>query len=200
MASFNWVDYIFLGVFFISMMAGLSRGLIKEVLSILTWVAAILIASMFSSKLAAAFTGSQQVQSAISNASSAIGINPEQSFSMLSLGVSFILIFVFVMIIGSILGSIISGAAEGSGVSLINRALGAAFGLGRGFLINILLVFLVQLSPLQEQSVWTDSQLVPMFKPGAEFIANLVQPGLQALKSKVGQTLENASQYLPRGG
>lgn len=198
MEGYNWVDYLFLAVFFLSMMAGLSRGFIKEVISIVTWIAAIIIAGKFSTNLAATFTGSPQVQSAISNASTTLGVDSTQSVSMLSIGLSFIAIFIVVMIVGSIIGSVIGGIANLPGIGFLNRILGAAFGLARGFLINVVMVFLVQLSPLQQEAWWQQSQLVPMFKSGAEMIDNLVQPGLEAIKSKVGETLQNVeSRYLP---
>jgi membrane protein required for colicin V production len=198
MSGFNWVDYIFLIIFFISLLMGLSRGLIKEVLSLLTWIVSIIVASMFTHRLATWFTGTPQVQSAINNTSNTLGMNSAQPISMVSLAASFIILFIGSMIVCSIIASILSQVGNMPGISILNRLAGTVFGVARGFLINIIVVFLVELSPLSQEPSWTQSQLLPLFKPGAAIVTNLVQPGLQQLKSKVSNTIQNVgSQYLP---
>lgn len=197
MTDFNWVDYVILSIFFVSVLAGLMRGLAKEVISLLTWAAAVVVASLFASRVAASFTGSQQVQSAISSASTTMGMNPTQSVSVLAIGTSFVGLFVITLFIGSIINYFISHAVEGQGISFANRLLGALFGLGRGVLINLVTIFLVQLTPLGHEAAWMQSQFVRSFQPAVQWLENIVQPGIDTLKSKMGQTLQNVdSQYL----
>ena len=50
--SFNWVDALILGVLVISALISLSRGFIKEALSLVTWIVAGIIAWMFGGSLA----------------------------------------------------------------------------------------------------------------------------------------------------
>lgn len=194
MENYNWVDYIILGVFFFSILAGLMRGIVKEVLSILTWVAAFIIASLFAGRLAELFTHSNSGQSIISGASSAAGVNAEQSISIVSLGLSFVCLFLVTLIIGSLFTNVISRAVDSAGIGIANRLFGAIFGIFRGFLINLLIVFVVQLTSLDQAESWKQSKLVPMFQPSAAWVGNLVHPGLESLKSKVGQTLQGATQ------
>ncbi len=52
-ADFNGIDYLVLGIFFFSVFAGFMRGLLKEVISLITWAAACIVATMFSGELAA---------------------------------------------------------------------------------------------------------------------------------------------------
>ncbi len=193
MSSLNWIDNIILIVFFFSVVAGLMRGLIREVISLLSWVAAFIIAVIFSSKLAATFTSSPDVQSAISNATTSIGVNAAQPVSMFSVGVSFIILFVGTLVIGSIINSFMSRAVERQGISFANRLLGSVFGLMRGFIIVMVGIFLVQLSPIQQQPYWSQSQFVNAFQPAVQWFGNIVQPGFQSLKAKVDSTLQNTN-------
>src|SRR5690349_15183716 len=93
MQNFNWVDYIFIAIFFFSMLAGFGRGFVREVVSIATLIAAFVVATMFSNPLAVAFTSSPAVQNVVTQANSAIGVNTAQPVSYLALGISFGLLF-----------------------------------------------------------------------------------------------------------
>ena len=48
----NWVDYIIIGIIAFSALVGVARGLIREVLSLGTWVAALVIAWLFHQEVA----------------------------------------------------------------------------------------------------------------------------------------------------
>ena len=50
--SLNWVDAIILGIVVISALMSLSRGFVKEALSLVTWVIAAIVAWMFGGSLA----------------------------------------------------------------------------------------------------------------------------------------------------
>lgn len=197
MTNLNWVDLSVLAIFLLSMLAGLMRGFVKEIIGLIAWVAAFIIACLFASRLASAFTSSNTVQSAMTNSS----MNLAEPVSLVSLGISFVCIFVVVLIIGKVISFIISGAVEGTGVSFINRFLGAVFGLARGFLLVIVTMFLVGLSPMAGEYWWTESQFVNYFQPIVKMVGEKVQPGLEDLKSKVGQTIskvnEKVSQVYP---
>jgi len=194
MADFNWVDYIILGIFFISIIAGMGRGFVKEMIALATWVAAFIIASLFATRVAAYFSDSSAGQAVISSVSS-MGSQATQSLSVISIALSFIGLFVLVLIIGSIVNYFVSAAVS---LSIVNRLLGGVFGFFRGFLINLVLIFLIQLSPFQQESWWTQSRFVISFQPAVKYLGDLVQPGLATLKSKVGDTLNDMNnKYVP---
>src|SRR5438046_202814 len=121
MAEFNWVDYTIVIIFFFSILAGLLRGLVREILAIFTWLGAFVISVLFSSKVAALFTGSDAGQSVISGTSSAVGTNTTESISLVSLGLSFICLFLLTLIIGSLISSLLNQAVNGTGLGVINR-------------------------------------------------------------------------------
>jgi membrane protein required for colicin V production len=191
MTGLNWVDYSIVSVFAVSIMAGLMRGLVREVISIVSWFAAVVVASMFSSRLAATFTSDPSVQSALTDASTSMGVNAAQPVSYFAIGISFVILFVGTLIIGSLINYFLSRAAEFQGISFVNRALGAVFGFARGFLLNLVIMFLIQLSPLGQQAFWKQSQFVQSFQPAIVWLANVVQPGLEGIKAKMDQTLQN---------
>ena len=96
--NFNSVDIAILAVFFLSILAGLMRGMIREVISLFTWIAAFVVSIYFSGPLASAFTN--PVRAAASSLTPAAGVNPAHSISFLGIGASFIGLFVVTLIIG----------------------------------------------------------------------------------------------------
>lgn len=189
-ASFNWVDYTVVGLFIASILAGLMRGAIKEVLSVVSWIVAFIVASLFASPIAQSFTSSGNVQSAVEATSKTIGINATQPISYAAVGLSFVCLFILTMIVGSIVSYLVSGAVEATGVSVINRLGGALFGLARGFLVTLLIIFLVQLTPIRAEAWWTSSLFVASFQPAVVWLADRVSPGLEGLKAKMSDTLQ----------
>lgn len=196
MADFNWVDYVIITILLLSVLAGFARGIVKELLSVLTWVIAFIVSSLFASKLAGAFTGSSTVQSVVTDASNAVGVNAAQPISMLSLGLSFVSIFLVILVIGSLISYVISGAVDTAGLGFINRLFGGVFGLARGILINLVFIFIVQLTSYGQESWWKESKLVPAYQPAVVWIENLVSPNFEELKKKMNQGLENTAQSL----
>ncbi|TAL87901.1 MAG: CvpA family protein, partial [Rhodanobacter sp.] len=51
----NWVDAIILGILVLSVLMGLLRGLVAELLSLVIWVAAFVVAALFGPDVAALF-------------------------------------------------------------------------------------------------------------------------------------------------
>lgn len=194
MENYNWVDIVILMIFFFSILAGLMRGIVKEVLSVLTWIAAFVIASLFASDVANMFTHSNAGQAVISGTTNAIGSNVESPVSIVSLGLSFICLFLVTLIVGSLFTSVISRAVDSAGIGFANRLFGGVFGIFRGFLINLMIVFVIQLTSYDKESWWTQSKLVPFFQPAAAWLGNLVHPGLEGLKTKMSSTLQDATQ------
>jgi len=193
MQNMNWVDYIIIAIFFFSTVAGLGRGLVKEIISLATLIAAFVVASMFASPLAAAFTGSAAVQSVTDQASTAIGMNAAQPLSYAALGLSFGLLFAATVIIGAIIGSVINLAFQVGILGIGNRILGGLFGFCRGFLINLVLIFLVQLTSFGSDAFWQQSKLVGSFQPAVQWLGNIVSPSLANLQQKFSGTLQDVT-------
>lgn len=196
MSQMNWVDYIILAIFFFSILGGLGRGFVREMISLITLIAAFVIAIMFSNKLALAFTSSPSVQSVVTQTTSTIGMSTAQPVSYLALGISFGVLFAGTVLAGALIGYFINMAFQVGILGLGNRLLGAVFGLVRGFIINLVLIFVVQATPLGSQPWWQQSQFVAAYQPAVEWLGSVVSPTLATLKSKVGDTIKDVGSQL----
>lgn len=186
MAQFNWVDYVFIAVFTLSVLAGFVRGFVREILALLVLIAGFVVATIFANSLAAYFT-----QSTGASADS-------QVVSYLSVGISFGVIFTGTVIAGSILSFFLSLIFQSTVLGFGNRLLGAVFGFGRGFIINLVIVFVVQLTAFGDNDAWKQSKLVEFFQPSAAWMSGVVAPTLEDLKAKfTKQATDAAASVMP---
>ena len=139
--AFNQVDIVILIITVLSSVFGLWRGLIKEVLSLLTWIAALLVSRVYSEPLAGLMTG------VIEND----GIRYVSAFAIL---------FVIVMMFGTFLNFLMSKLLNVTGLKLADRLLGAGFGVARGVIIVLVIMFITSMF-VSETELWQQSQLVP---------------------------------------
>tara|TARA_B110000240_G_scaffold8299_1_gene9004 strand:- start:1938 stop:2429 length:492 start_codon:yes stop_codon:yes gene_type:complete len=139
--AFNQVDIVILIITVLSSAFGLWRGLIKEVLSLLTWIAALLVSRVYSEPLAGLMTG------VIEND----GIRYVSAFAIL---------FVIVMMFGTFLNFLMSKLLNVTGLKLADRLLGAGFGVARGVIIVLVIMFIASMF-VSETELWQQSQLVP---------------------------------------
>ena len=139
--TFNQVDIVILIVIVFSLAFGLWRGLIKEVLSLLTWIAALLVSRVYSEPLAGLMTGMVENE----------GIRYVSAFAIL---------FFIVMMLGTFLNSLMSKLLSVAGLKLADRLLGAGFGMARGVIIVLVIMFIANMF-VSETELWHQSQLVP---------------------------------------
>ena len=147
----NWADYTILAVLALSVLIGLWRGLVSEVLAIACWVAAFWLAWLFGEPLAQRF--------------SAVDVPSVR----LLLGYG--LCFLVVLIAGALLAFVLRKLVAGSGLSGTDRLLGMFFGLARGWLLVTLAVVLLGFTPLPRDPWWQASRLLPGFQLGAEWLS-----------------------------
>jgi membrane protein required for colicin V production len=193
-SAFTAVDYFVLLIFGVSILLGYLRGFLKEVISLLTLVAATIISTMFSGKLAAVFSGSSGAgTSAVSNAT---GMDVTHSVSLLSIGASYITLFLGTMLAGYLIGTIVTGVASNAGANLTNRFLGAIFGCVRGFIFVILFMFISELTPMGEQPAWVTSSFVKSFQPVVSWIQKEVSPTLDTIRKQAESAIQGATSQL----
>ncbi len=193
MESLNIVDIVILLVFFSSILIGFGRGFVGEVVSLVTLIVAIFIAIHFTSPLANYFTATSTVKGVVSQTSSAIGVSTSEPVSYIALAISFGLIFFGTMLLGGIVKLILNSIFQTGVLGLGNRLLGAMFGTVRGFFINLVLIFLIQLSPFGNSSWFAQSQFVQKYQPYVQWLANYVSPTLNNLRGKINQALQDAN-------
>jgi membrane protein required for colicin V production len=160
-----WVDYVIIGILVLSALIGLARGLIREVLSLVIWVVAVLAAWTLHRPLADQLT-------------------PWLSTSSVRLGVAFIIVVLVVLILGAILGQLLTTLVDKTGLTGTDRLLGVVFGAARGALLVAVLVYLAALTPMPEDPWWNESRLIGHFQTLADRILAMIPPELEAkLKS-----------------
>ena len=139
--AFNQVDIVILIITILSSAFGLWRGLIKEVLSLLTWIAALLVSRVYSEPLAGLLAGMIEND----------GIRYVTAFALL---------FVTVMMLGTFLNFLMSKLLTFTGLKLADRLLGAVFGVARGVIIVLVIMFITSMF-VSETELWQQSQLIP---------------------------------------
>lgn len=147
----NWADYTILAVLGLSVLIGLWRGLISEVMALVCWAAAFWVAWAFGDKLAGQFTS----------------VDVPSVRLMLGYG----LCFVAVLIAGALVSFVLRKLIAGSGLSGTDRLFGMMFGLARGMLLVVLAVLLLGFTPFPRDAWWHESRLLPSFQNGAEWLS-----------------------------
>lgn len=144
MANFTWIDWGIVAIVIISALVSFRRGFFKEVLSLLTWLAAVFVAWSFADVLAL------RLQAYIATPS-------------VRAIVAAVLLFIATLMVGALINRIIYGLVQATGLSGTDRILGMVFGGLRGCLLVVVLVGLMTLAPLQQDSAWQNSVLLPHF-------------------------------------
>ncbi len=153
--SFNWVDALILGVLVISALISLSRGFIKEALSLVTWIVAGIIAWMFGGSLAHHFEPYIDTPSVRVIAACAV-------------------LFLATLLIGALVNFLLAQLVRATGLTGTDRFLGMVFGAARGLLLVVVVVGLLSLAPVQQDTWWKQSTLIPHFLLIADWSKNLV--------------------------
>jgi membrane protein required for colicin V production len=122
----------------LSALIGLWRGVIREVFALAAWIAAIVCVFLFGDKLA-------------------LMLPFAQTTPWLRSLAGYALVFIGVFVVLSVAGFLFSKAVKAIGLSFVDRALGMMFGVLRGALIVVLLVFMAGGTTLPQMSWWTDS-------------------------------------------
>ena len=132
------LDWIFLVVLVLSFLIGAWRGLVYEVLSLATWVAAFFVAQWFA-PVAAQWLPMSGATETIQYAA------------------GFVVVFILAMFAGSVLTWLVSRLFRVAGLRPADRVLGAAFGTLRGVVLMLVAAVLVGMTPMQHEAWWTES-------------------------------------------
>jgi len=134
----GWVDIALLSVFGLSVLIGLWRGVVFEILSLLGWVVAFIAANTLGPLLA-------------------VYIPLGEVGSPLRLWGAYILIFVLVLVTCTLLARMLRALVSATPLSLVDHLLGGVFGAVRGALILVVAGVLVSLSPYASAPAWKSS-------------------------------------------
>jgi membrane protein required for colicin V production len=136
----TWFDYIALGVLGVSVLIGVFRGAVREVMSVLSWVLAIMVAWRFSPALAELLPSSW-------------------SSPTLRVVLAFVGLLVGCLMLFGLVGLALSALIRKGKLGGSDRVLGALFGFLRGVLILVVLVLIAGLTPLPREAAWRNAVL-----------------------------------------
>ncbi len=132
----NGLDIAVIGVLVLSMLFGLWRGLINEVLSLLGWPIAFVVSRLAAASIAPLLPIAQEE---------------------MRVTVAYVLVFVVALIVWAIVARVIAKMLKAIGSDWTDRALGGLFGVLRGALVVLVLVWLAGLTRVPEQGFWHGS-------------------------------------------
>lgn len=132
------LDWIVAGVLLASMVLGLWRGLVYEVLSVLSWLAAFVLAQWFAPEAAEWLPMGGAGQP-------------------LRYAAGFLLVFIASVFAGGLVAWLMKKLVEAVGLRPIDRALGGLFGLVRGTVFVLALAVVVHLAGFKASGWWTES-------------------------------------------
>ena len=144
-------DYLVLFVLGSSVIISTLRGLVKEILSLLGWIVAFVVANAYGAKLAPMLPD----------------LLPGEATRLI---MAFVVLFLGVRILMGLLSLAIGALITASGLSLADRGLGGLFGLARGIVIVLAAVILCGMTSIPQQDFWKDALLSPMAETGARTV------------------------------
>ena len=150
----NELDIAILLVTALSCVVGFWRGFVKEILALVTWIAALLIA----------WAGSDHLSGLMAN------IIENDSVRDIS---AFALIFIMVVLLGSVLSRVLAKLLIITRLRFFDSFLGGMFGIARGLII-VLVSMLISSIFISETEQWQQSILIPYGLPVVEWSRTLI--------------------------
>ena len=135
MAALDWVVVVVLAA---SVLLGLWRGLVYEVLSVLNWIAAFVLAQWLAPRAAALLPLGRAGDS-------------------IQYAAGFLVVFIAALFAGGLLAWLTKKLVEAVGLRPIDRVLGGVFGLVRATVAVLALAVVVHLTGLKDGAWWKES-------------------------------------------
>ena len=159
------IDWILVAVLAASMLLGAWRGLVYEVLSVMGWIAAFVLAQWFAPDVAEK-------------------LPMQNSGETLRYAAAFVLVFIVSVFVAGLISALMKKIISVVGLRPVDRILGATFGLFRGLILLLAFSVVVHTTALQESDWWLESQ-------GGGMLMNLLKGLRPMLPEKFGAYLPN---------
>jgi len=134
------LDWVILAALLVSLLLGVLRGLVYEVMAALSWIAAFVLAEWLASRV-----GGWLPMGAATT-------------EPLRYAAGFAVVFILAVFAGGLLAWTLRRMVEAAGLRPVDRALGAAFGMVRGVVLLLALAVVVSMTPLRRDAWWTESK------------------------------------------
>jgi membrane protein required for colicin V production len=141
--QFNAADWAIVAILGMSIALSLWRGFVREAVSLAGWIAAFIIANMFVGEMATLLSRWIVNETGRYVAAAAV-------------------LFVGTLVVVGVLGKMAAQVVRVTGLTVLDRLLGTAFGFTRGLIIVLVLVYLLRHLAPPQNLVWLDqAQLMP---------------------------------------
>ena len=137
----TYFDYAIIAIVAISLLLGVWRGVIGEIIALMAWVLAFIAAKWWGSELAHFFTGIDD--------------------PALRLVAAWVTIFITVLVLMALLRLLLRSLLKALGMTFTDRFLGLVFGVARGLLIVLGLVAVGGMTSLPKEKWWRDAHFAP---------------------------------------
>ncbi len=179
MSGFDW---IIAAIFLISILVGILRGFIKEVLSLTSWILAFWLGNRFCQEAGEFLSGFINI--------------PAEAFRIAA---GFALVFIGTLFLFAIISFAISKLFMHGAIKGTDRVLGVVSGAVRAGAIVVAIILVARGLGFDNSQWWNQSKLMPHFMPVANYVEPLLPKKLQsssdedeALETKViKKALEN---------
>jgi membrane protein required for colicin V production len=141
-------DYVVLGVLALSVLLGMLRGAVSEILALVAWVAAFFAGRAFALEVGAAF-------------------QPWLAEPALQYVAGFATVVVGVLLVFALARFLLRGLLRAVGLGLTDRALGALFGVARAGVIALIAVLIGGMTALPREPWWREAKLAPPLETAA---------------------------------
>jgi membrane protein required for colicin V production len=158
----NAIDWFILAGLCLSALVGVLRGAAYELISLGGWLAAFILAHQFSPWVAEHY-----LQAIAAGA--------------LRNGVAWVACFILVLLAAGLLATVMRLLLRSTGLGVMDRSLGALFGLARGLVLLVLTVLAAGYTGLPHSAIWRTS----LFIPPAAAAAATIEPLLPAAAARV---------------
>lgn len=156
----NGPDLAMLAWLILSVLIGVVRGLVFELISLLGW--------------AVAFFGAFWLAPVLASRLPLGGTESAALKEMIAFGCAFLAI----LILWGLAARLMRAMLHATPLRLPDRVLGAGFGLARGVAVLLLVAVVVGVTPLEETHAWQRSRMAPWLHEALEEIHPLLPPGL----------------------
>ncbi|MBL0917512.1 MAG: CvpA family protein [Hydrogenophaga sp.] len=131
-------DWVLLALLVLSVLLGLWRGLMFEVLSVAGWVVAFFVAQAWADDVVP-------------------WLPIDRVAPPLQLAIGFALVFIVIAFVGGLVAWLVQKFVASAGLRPVDRVLGGAFGLVRGAIILLAITLVITITQMQTARWWSES-------------------------------------------
>lgn len=144
----NELDYAVIALVAMSVIVGMVRGAIREIINVAGWILALILAGTFAQNLAIYFADWMT----------------EPAYRLI---VAWLAIFLVVLVISALLASLASELVRKLGLGGLNRTFGAFIGLLRGALVLLVLTLAAGMTKFPQSAMWKNAAATPWLEVAA---------------------------------